>query len=147
MQIQPFSWVTPIGWKKITWLPLKVGDRMDLDANYSRSDVAWRKKYAEYAMRIVSCEGVSGKFQTEDFKEWDEFDLEAFAEEVATQEILRANSLSNQRPGSPVERLEQAINAAQIAANKMGAELQNVLAVAKMAERNAGPLAQPLPST
>lgn len=142
----PFDWTQPIGGKAIKWLPLKVGDRMSLDANYSRADVAWRRKYAEYAMRIVSCVGIAGKFQIENFNDWDEYDLEAFAEEVATQEVLRANALSGTRPGSPVERLEASINAAQVAVNKLAAELQNVLAVAKMSERNAGPLA-PSPQT
>ena len=138
-----FTWKQPMGGKSITWHPLKVGDRMDLDANYSRSDIAYQKKYAEYAMRIMSCEGVNGKFQIQDFRDWDDYDLEAFAEEVATQEILRANALSADRPASPIDRLESAINAAQLAATKLGQELQNVLAAAKTTERNLGPLVQP----
>jgi hypothetical protein len=141
-----FKWTQPMGGKPIVWHPLKVRDRMDLDANYSRSDVAWRKKYAEYALRIIRCGDKPDKFQIEDFADWDEFDLEAFAEEVATQEVLRANALSGTRPGSPVERLEAAINAAQVAVGKLGTELQNVLAVAKNNERNAAPLA-PTPPT
>lgn len=75
MQPQPYNWTSPIGGKTIKWQPLKVGDRMSLDANYSRPDTVWRRKYAEYALRIISCAGVEGKFQIENFQEWDEFDL------------------------------------------------------------------------
>lgn len=144
---QPFKFTLPIAGKVVMWSPLKVRDRMDLDANYSRSDVAWRRKYAEYAMRIVRFDEKPNKFQIEDFSDWDEYDLEAFAEEVSAQEILRANELSNARPGSPSERLEQSINAAQLALNKVANELQNVLAIAKTAERNASPLAPPPATT
>lgn len=140
--MQPFAWKQPMGGKAITWRSLKVGDRMDLDANYSASHTISRKKYAEYALRIVTCEGVNEKFQVDDFREWDDYDLEAFAEEVVLQETIRANALSSQRPGSPVERVEQAINAAQVAASKMGLELTNVLAAIKSAERSIGPLGQ-----
>lgn len=146
MSPRPFTWTQPMGGKKVIWRPLKVGDRMDLDANYSRSDIAYQRKYAEYAMRIVSCEGVDGKFQIDNFRDWEDYDLEALAEEVVTQETLRANALATSRPGSPVERLEAAIGAAQIAANKLGEELRNVLAAAKTTERNLGPLVPP-PST
>lgn len=145
--MQPFRFTLPVSGKVVLWQPLKVRDRMDLDANYSRSDVAWRRKYAEYSMRIIRYDDKPEKFQIDDFGTWDEYDLEAFAEDVVTQEILRANALSSTRPGSPSERLEQSINAAQIALNKVAGELQNVLATAKMSERSAGPLAPAPPTT
>lgn len=145
--MQPFNWKQPMGGKPVTWRPLKVGDRMDLDANFSRSDVVYQKKYAEYALRIVTCEGVVGKFQIDNFRDWEDYDLEAFAEEVQMQETLRANALSATRPGSATERLEQAINVAQVQLAKAGQELTNVLAAAKNVERNNGPLAAQPPTT
>ena len=142
MSAVDFEWTQPVGGKKVSWRPLKVGDQMDLDANYGRADVAYLRKYAGYAKRIMNMEGLAPgqKPQVNDLREWDEYDLEAFAEEVAMREMARANALSAQRPGSPILRLEQAIESAQLAASKLGEELKNVLAAAKQTEQQLGPL-------
>src|SRR5678816_4101521 len=133
------EWTQPIGGKKVEWRPLTVGDNMDLDGNYQRSDIAFQRKYAQYAMRITSFDG-KPNFQIADLRSWDEYDLEAFAEEVVLREQLRASTLSGTRDGSAVQRLEAAVNGAQAAATKLGACLASVLAAAEAAEQN-GPLA------
>ena len=137
-----FPWKLPLGGKTLTWKPLSMGDIMDLDANYSRSDVIHQRKYAEMALRIVSFEGMAEgqKFQLEHFRAWDGFDYDAFCEEVAMQELLRASKLSGERPGSPIQRLERAIEKTQGAANELGAALREVLASAKATENLLGPL-------
>lgn len=137
-----FTWKLPIGGKSLTWKPLTMGDVMDLDANYSRSDTVHRRKYAEAALRIISFEGMQdGKtFQIEDFRSWDGLDYDAFLDEVATQELLRASKLSGERPGNPVQKLERAIERAQAAANELGNCLREVLLSAKATENLLGPL-------
>lgn len=133
------NWTQPIGGKVVEWRPLTVGDNMDLDANYQQASIFHLKKYAQYAMRVVSFDGKPG-FQASDLRTWDAFDLEAFAEEVVLREQLRASTLSGKRDGSAVQRLEGAVNEAQAAATKLGQCLNDVLAAAKAAEQN-GPLA------
>lgn len=137
-----YIWKQPIGGKAITWKPVSMGDIMDLEANYSRSDIAHQRKYAETALRIVSIEGMPDgqKFQIQDFRSWDPLDFEAFLDEVSTQELLRASKLSGERPGNPVQKLERAIEAAQAAANNLGGALREVLLSAKATENLLGPL-------
>ncbi len=137
-----FEWKQKVGGKKVAWRPLRVGDQMDLDANYGRAERAHLRKYASYAKRIISIEGMApGQMpQVEDLRDWDEYDLEAFAEEVAMREMARAHSLSSQQPGSPLPRLEEAIEAAQLAAARLGEDLKNVLVAAKATEQQLGPL-------
>lgn len=134
-----FSWTQPVDGKVVEWRPLTVGDNMDLDANYQQVQIAHLKKYAQYAMRVVNFDGKPG-FQVNDFRTWDAYDLEAFAEEVVMREQLRASALTGQRNGSAVQRLEASINKAQAAATELGQALADVLASAKAAEQNA-PLA------
>jgi hypothetical protein len=115
---------------------------MDLEANYSRSDVVHQRRFAEMALRVVSFEGMPDgqKFQIENFRSWDGFDYDSFCDEVTTQELLRASKLSGERPGSPVQRLERAIEQAQGAANSLGTALREVLLSAKATENMLGPL-------
>lgn len=136
----PNVWVQPVGGKTVKWRFAKVSDGMDLDANYGRSDRAHLRKYAQFAMRIVSFEGKVEPFQVNDFRDWEEYDLEQFAEEVATKEMARAAALSQQKAGSPIPNLERAIEAAQVAANNLATELRNVLMAAKATEQQLGPL-------
>lgn len=137
-----FEWTLPMSGKKVAWRPLRVGDQMDLDANYGAAQRAHLKKYAAYAMRLVTIEGLApgDKPQVEHLRDWDEYDLEAFAEEVAMREMARANALSAQRPGTPIPRLEQAIESAQLTLNKVAEALKDVLIAAKSAEQSLGPL-------
>ena len=128
--------------KKVTWRALRVGDQMDLDANYGAANRAHLKKYAAYAMRLVTIEGLTPgeKPQVEHLREWDEYDLEAFAEEVAMREMARANALSSKRDGSAVQRLEQSIETAQLSLAKAAEDLKSVLIAAKSVEQHHGPL-------
>lgn len=104
-----FTWTQPVGGKVVIWRPLKMGDHIDLDANYGKQSTAHLKKYAEYALRIIQCGDPNPRgFDVQDFREWDEEDYARFIEEVATQEAVRANALSAQRPGSPVAKLDEA---------------------------------------
>lgn len=138
-----FEWTQPIGGQKIVWRPLKVGDHIDLDANYGRSDMAHLKRYATLAARVVSVDGQEkAKFQNDllNFRDWDEYDLIAFGEEVDSRENARAAALAPQRPGGVVQSLEQAVIKAQVAANDLGMALAAVVAKAKEAEQKLGPL-------
>jgi hypothetical protein len=143
MATQQFEWVQPIGGQKIIWRPLRVGDHIDLDANYGRSDMAHLKKYATLAARIIS---VDGKAKQEfggdlvNLREWEDYDLIAFNEEIESRELARSVALAPQRPGGVVMSLEQAVTKAQMAANELGQALTAVLERAKEAEQKLGPL-------
>jgi len=141
---QQFEWTQPIGGQKIVWRPLKVGDHIDLDGNYGRSDMAHLKRYATLAARIVSVDGTpKAQLQKDDVgivREWDEHDLIAFNEEVESRELARSVALAPQRPGGVVSSLEQAVNKAQVAATELAMALTAVLQKAKEAEQKLGPL-------
>jgi hypothetical protein len=142
--VPKFTWTQPVGGKVVVWRPLKMGDHIDLDANYGKTNVAHLKKYAQYALRILQVGDASPRqFDVNDFREWDEYDFDQFVEEVATQEAVRANALSSTRPGSPVKVLDEAITQAQIDLNKVAESLRNVLASAKALEQKTGPLDSP----
>ncbi len=135
-----FEWKMPIGGKVVMWRPLKVGDHMDLDANYGRSDIAHMRKYAELAMRVLKI-GDKDNVQVTDLRDWDEYDLLEFKSEVDSRELARAVSMSPQRGGGAVSLLEQAVEAAQLDLQKVASSLQRVVQAAKEAEQKTGPLA------
>jgi hypothetical protein len=143
MATQQFEWVQPIGGQKIVWRPLRVGDHIDLDANYGRSDMAHLKKYATLGARIISVDGKPKQDFGGDLvnlREWEDFDLIAFNEEIESRELARSVALAPQRPGGVVMSLEQAVSKAQMAANELGHALTAVLERAKEAEQKLGPL-------
>jgi hypothetical protein len=143
MATQEFPWVQPIGGQKIVWRPLKVGDHIDLDANYGRSDMAHLKRYATLAARIISVDGKAKQEFSGDLvnlREWEDYDLIAFNEEIESRELARSVALAPQRPGGVVMSLEQAVTKAQMAANELGQALTAVLERAKEAEQKLGPL-------
>ncbi len=122
------------------WRPLKVGDHMDLDANYGRSDVAHMRKYAELAMRVLKIDDKEN-IQVTNLREWDEYDLLEFKAEVDSRELARAVSMSPQRGGGAISLLEQAVEAAQLDLQKVAHSLTRVVQAAKEAEQKTGPLA------
>lgn len=143
MATQQYEWTQPIGGQKVVWRPLKVGDHIDLDANYSRSDSTHLKKYATLAARIVSIDGQDkAKFSSDlaNLREWDEYDLIAFNEEVESRELARSVALSPQRPGGVVASLEQSIAKVQASANELALALTATLQKAKEVEQKLGPL-------
>lgn len=143
MASQQFDWTQPIGGQKVTWRPLKVGDHIDLEANYGRSDVAHMKKYATLAARIIS---IDGKPKSElggdlvNLREWEDYDLAEFNAEIESREIARAVALAPQRPGGVVSSLEQAVNKLQMTLNEAAVALNAVVMKAKEAEQKLGPL-------
>lgn len=138
-----FEWKQPIGGKVINWRPLKVGDHIDIDANYSRADVAHMKRFVTLAARILK---VGDKEKREfagdlaDLRDWDEYDLIAFSDEVESRELARSVALAPQRQGGAVASLEQAVAKAQAALTESARALQEVVQKAKEAEQKLGPL-------
>src|SRR6185369_12363337 len=105
---QQFEWVQPIGGQKIVWRPLKVGDHIDLEANYGRSDTAHLKRFATIAARLVSVDGKAKHEFSGDLanlRDWEDYDLMAFNDEIETRELARAVALAPQRPGGVVMTL------------------------------------------
>lgn len=137
---QTFEWKQPIGGKTVLWRPLKVGDHMDLDANYARADVAHLRRFAAIAARITKIGDKEG-VQVNDLRDWEEYDLVAFQDEFESRELARAVSLSPQRIGGSVVQLEQSIASAQLELGKVAQILQQVLQSAKQVEQKTGPLA------
>lgn len=140
---QQFEWTQPIGGQKIIWRPLKVGDHIDLDANYSASSTEHLKKYVKLASRIISIDGVEKAKLGGDLlnlREWDEYDLMTFNEEVDSREIARAVALSPQRASGAVVALETAVNKAQLALEEVAKALTVVVQTAKEVEQKTGPL-------
>jgi hypothetical protein len=140
---QQFEWTQPIGGQKIVWRPLKVGDHIDLDANYGRSDMAHLKRYATLAARLVSVDGKQKHEFSGDLanlRDWEDYDLIAFNDEIETRELARSVALAPQRPGGAVMSLQQAVDKVQAVANELGQALTAVLERAKEAEQKLGPL-------
>jgi hypothetical protein len=139
-----FEWIAPVGGQKVIWRPLKVGDHIDLDANYGTSSMAHLKKYATLEARIISVDGTEKKMMNKSdcgiVREWDEYDFIAFNDEVESRELARAVSLAPQRPGGVVAALEQSVNKVQLALNELASVLIQVPQKAKEAEQKLGPL-------
>lgn len=135
-----YQWKQPVGGKSIIWRPLTGGDLMDLDTNYSRADVAPMRAYAQYAMRIVSCEGLASQFQPHDFRSWDEIDIQAFMLEVDAKDAMRMAAVNGDSSVDAVKRLERAMGELAAAAKKVAAEAQITLAAARALEAKSGPL-------
>lgn len=142
--VSQFEWTQPVGGQKIVWRPLKVGDHIDIDGNYSRADMAHQKKYVMLEARIISVDGTPkaqlNKSDCGIVRDWDEYDLIAFNDEVESRELARVVALAPQRPGGAVATLEQAVNKAQAAANDLAQALTAVLQRAREAEQKLGPL-------
>lgn len=139
-----FIWTAPMGGQKIVWRPLKVGDHIDLDANYGSSNMIHLKRYAELAIRVVSIDGIlKAQLQKDDvgiIRDWEDFDLVAFQEEISSRELARSVALSPQRPGGVVASLEQVVSKIQVAATELGIAITAVVQKAKEAEQKLGPL-------
>ncbi len=139
----PYTWKQPVGGKTVTWWHLTGGDIIDLEGNYSRPDIAHLRTYAQFAMRVKSCEGVTGVFQVNDFRSWDEYDINAFAEEVDRRERDRVTALSGRTETDAVKLAETSINAVVDSIKRLSGDLQIFLQAAKAAERQNGPLKVP----
>lgn len=139
----PHAWKQPVGGKTVQWKFLTGGDVIDLDANYSAPHVAHLRTYAQYAMRIVSCEGVAGDFQVDNFRAWDEYDINEFAAEVDRKERERMVALSGKGESDAVARLDKTIVAVVDSVKRLSADVQILLQAAKAAERQHGPLKVP----
>lgn len=139
-----FVWTAPMGGQKVTWRPLKVGDHIDLDTNYAASNMIHLKRYVEFAVRIVSIDGMTKAQLNKDdvglIRDWEDFDLVAFQEEIASRELARSVALSPQRPGGAVAALEQGVNKAQVALSELAGLITVVVQKAKEAEQKLGPL-------
>lgn len=139
-----FEWTQPVGGKVVVWRPLKVGDHIDIEANYNRSDMVHLKPWVTMAARIISIDGIEkaklGKDDLGLVRDWDEYDFISFKEEIDSRELARSVSLAPQRQGGAVVGLEQAVTKVQAAANELGMALAAVVQKAKEAEQKLGPL-------
>ena len=139
-----FEWTLPVSGQKIVWRPLKIGDHMDLDANYGASNMAHLKRYAQVSSRIISIDGKTKNEMSKDdlaiVKDWDEYDFIAFHEEVESRELARQVALAPQRPGGVVQTLEQAVTKVQQVLGELGPALTIALQKFKEAEQKTGPL-------
>ena len=139
-----FEWTQPLGGAKIIWRPLKVGDHIDLESNYSRSDTVHLKRFAELAARIISVDGkTKAELQKDDLgiiREWEDYDLAEFQNEISSREIARAVALSPQRPGGVVSALEQSVAKLQHGLNELSSLLTATIQKAKETEQKLGPL-------
>jgi hypothetical protein len=128
-----------MGGQKVVWRPLKVGDHIDIDANYGASNMIHLKRYAELASRIVSVDGQTkaqlNKGDVDLVREWEDYDLVAFQEEIVSRELARSVALAPQRPGGAVAALEQVVSKIQVAATELGVALTAVIQKAKEAEQ------------
>jgi len=141
---QTFPWTLPIGGQKIEWRPLKIDDHINLDLNYSASNMAPLRRYATVAARIVSIDGKPKNELAKDdigiVKEWDELDFISFHEEIESRELARQVALAPKRPGGVVQTLEQAVTKVQQVLGELGPALTVALQKFKEAEQKTGPL-------
>lgn len=134
-----YQWKQPMGGLAIVWTPLTVGKLMDCEAQYRSEANRHLLKYAKYMGRIVSIDGKAG-CELGSFRDWEEADLEAFADEVETVEYTR-RAASRKGEGGTAAKLEAAIGDARLAFLSLNTALDEAMVAAKAAEvETADPL-------
>jgi len=134
--IPPF--VQPVGGKTIVWQPLKTKDELQILAVYRSEQNRHLQIYARLAARIVSIDGnkKDGGYSPNDFGDWDNFDTEAFLDEVNLREAERIAALSKKAPDDVRAALDAAGDEAMVAlARLQGA----IVAVRQLARSTPNP--------
>lgn len=135
---KPFEWTQPVGGKVIVWQPLTTAQELQILAVYRQEQNRHLQNYARLAARIVTIDGAKkeGGYGPNDLGPWDNFDTEAFNDEVSLKEAERIAGLSKKAPDEVRAALAVAADEAMVAlARLQGA----IVAVRQLAASTPNP--------
>lgn len=135
--IPSYEFVQPAGGRVIVWKPLTTAQNLQILAVYRNEANRHLQPYAQLAARIVTIDGSKkdGGYGPNDFGEWEQFDTDAFADEVAIKEAERIASLSRKKP----DDVRHALDAAADEAMASLARLQGAIAQVRTLVHSVNP--------
>jgi hypothetical protein len=136
-----FEFVLPVSKKKVIWKPLTVGRSLDVSAAHRQESMRHMLGTSMLSARIIGFDDKEGSPSTAQMRELDEFDLEAFGEEVEQKEAARKATFRKATLGvDPNAMLDKAIEDAHTATQNLAQALKQLLEMRQLAELS-GPLA------
>ncbi len=135
-----YEFTLPVCGKKLFWKPLSVQKALDIPAANRHPESQHLIGTSLLIARIVKFENQPGAPAMSEWGSWDEFDLEAFGEEVSKVEEARKAMFRKERMGSqPRAALRKQMEDAHALMTRLSAALKH-LDEAITAEELASPL-------
>jgi len=135
--VTPYEYKLPVSGEAVRWVPLKVGQQIDIQMLYSGTQVPYQAP-SLLAARIVSIGAKTGA-SLSDVRDWDENDYAALWEEVEEKEAERARLVRKKdAPELVLQKLQRAILDAKEATAKALRQLDQSLEAAAAAVAASG---------
>lgn len=136
-----YEFTLPVSGKIITWKPLTVGRSLDVTAAHRQESMRHLLGPAMLMARIIGYDGKEHQPTMAEMRDMDEFDLEAFSEEVDQKESARKATFRKERLGfDPAAVVDKAVEVAQQATVQLGLALKALLEARQVEDMNSGPL-------
>lgn len=138
-----YEFTFPVNGKRCFWKPLSVQKSHDITAAHRRPETQHLLSTSLLLARIEKYDGVPGPPSMAIWGEWEEFDLEAFAEEVAKVEESRKATFRKERLGGEARStLKKVMYDCHAMLTQLSAAM-NAVDEMMTAEELASPLKQP----
>jgi hypothetical protein len=139
-----YEFTLPVSGKKLTWKPLTMGRSLDITASHQLPNLRYLVPVAMLSARIIGVDGKEGQPTMNEMRELDEFDMEAFSDEVEQKEAARKALFRKERLGvDAFSTVDKAIEDAQTAASALGMALKMLSEARQLAEQSNVPLGTP----